>query len=138
MRLPILLPLMIALAAYPQPASAQTSSSWVVVDRSDSTVRSIDRTRIVVGSDGIVRVWIKTDYRYGYRHRSGQIIYSDLDQQGFRCGSREWALLRWVSYARNGSVVVSGEPEFPRWYETIPESVGDATLVQACAYARRR
>lgn len=139
MKTPVLLSLMIALAAHLQPACAQTSSNWVVISRNDSTVSSIDPERIVVAGDGTVRAWVKTEYRYGRWSRTrSQFIYSSLDQEGFRCGSRQSALLRWVSYGQNGRVVSSGEIPYPEWVEVVPESVGEYTLLRVCAYARRR
>lgn len=106
-------------------------TSRVVITLLTSRIRTTPR-----GAD----LWTTTYYKDTQSSRSGIYRYDTvLQRQIVNCSTRSWATLRSVAYL-DAQVVDEYESvtAAPHMEETVPNSVGDATIGQICAYLRRR
>jgi hypothetical protein len=111
---------------------------WRPTYRGDSTFVSADPTRFTRPSPGVLRAWVRWDYRAPRRAVSGSERYDQvMEQVELQCSrSPRYRVVRRIYY-RAADVVFSVDG--PSSYEeVVPESVGEAVYKATCRLAGRR
>jgi hypothetical protein len=93
----------------------------------DGRVVFID-TAVTRTTNGRVRAWVKTDFSKvkTTRAREGKELYE------YDCSARTAAVISWIDYAPDGSILGSDTDPYPAHKPVVPESVGEILIGLAC------
>lgn len=120
-----------------RPPEGLPSSAWVVVGAgADNATVSANPARMRVLPNGLVRAWLR------WSTPNGDVLewldgsprsFTSLAEVEINCSTQERRTLRSVYYDRGGSVLDRDEAA-TEWRGVVPDSVGEAYLLEICGF----
>ena len=126
--------LAVALLGFAVPAAAEAADWWVIVQRDDDGASNLGETSELRRTGDRVRLWTHRFYREPIEGMKSARIEFEID-----CPRALWRERRFTDYDIRRQVIATGDNTHEQgWFEAVPDTVGAAIVIFACATPEER